>query len=244
MPLLFWSGGLDSTTLAFDIAKHPWRYGIEIGKGSPSLVLVTYGVDKKKRTGMRKLWDTLPNVKEPGWLGLEWTEIAVPFPKEEVVRRTWSTAHPLATGVDAEHMPFTPGLHLFLASYAVNRLRQEADQLRGHEKAQAFFGFQYNAPEWDRFDSGELPDNDTSPDFIAALNAVVEASGESVVFKAPFLDKRMTKPMIGQMAAEIGVPVSATSSCIYGWNEDCGTCPQCMLKGSAMVAFAKVVESQ
>ncbi len=244
MPLLFWSGGLDSTTLAFDIAKHPWRYGVTGGESRTELKLLTYGVDKKKRAGMRTLWSALPGVKEPGLLGLKWTEIAIPFPKEALVKRVWSSAHPLATGVDAEHMPFTPGLHLFLASYAVNMLREEADQLRGHEKAQAFFGFQYNAPEWDRFDSGELPDNDTSPDFIAALNEVVAASGENVVFKAPFLDKRMTKPMIGQMAAEVGVPINLTSSCIYGWMEGCGSCPQCMLKNSAAVAYAEVVKTQ
>lgn len=241
MPLLFWSGGLDSTTLAFDIVKHPWRYGITNGKEQPPLLLVTYGVDKKKRAGMKLLWDQLSGKTK---LSLEWTEITVPFPKETLVKRAWSTAHPLVTGVDAEHMPFTPGLHLYLASYAVNRLSEEANQLRGHEKAQVFFGFQYNAPEWDAFDSGELPDNDTSPDFVSTLNDAVEAGGANVVFKAPFLDKRMTKPMIGQMAAEIGVPIELTSSCIYGWKERCGSCPQCMLLGTAAIAFFKVAGEQ
>ena len=56
--LLFFSGGLDSTVLAYDILTCPERYGISL-EGQPTMTLLTAAFSPEERTQKRKNLKTL-----------------------------------------------------------------------------------------------------------------------------------------------------------------------------------------
>jgi 7-cyano-7-deazaguanine synthase in queuosine biosynthesis len=114
-----------------------------------------------------------------------------------------------------------------------------ADSMPSNEftPEQALFGFQDDGPLWERQDAGELEPTDASPEFMSTLNELVEASGGTIWFRAPFLDLRLNKLMVFKLALDVGVPLEATSSCIQGWMSKCGVCPQCMTRAAAARAL-------
>lgn len=222
MALVCFSGGLDSAVLAFDVAQHPYRYGV----GSNEILhLLTIGTRKKKK--LQPLVDCLR-----GYAQLEVQHHLHDCPLIEQDRSaipeggTQVASIPLAIDYrpDFDAMPHTPGLHMWLASVATNILAFDPDPLHGPR--QAFFGFQFDGVTWNRYDKGELLPNDASPAFVDALNALVATAGDEVRFSAPFMDARMDKTMIAKLALDLGVPLQWTDSCIDG--KACGVCVQCM----------------
>lgn len=136
--------------------------------------------------------------------------------------------------------PYTPGLHLWLASIAVNDLFWRRRRgLPHHNPPQAFFGFKYEGAVWDAHERGGVPKNDTSPEFIDALNKLMEVSVESprVLFRAPFLDQRLDRFHTVALCYQFGIPVELTSSCTNGWKRDCGHCSQCAIRNQAILAY-------
>ena len=228
MPLVFFSGGIDSTVLAYDIATRPWRYGVD---DDEELILFSYG-SKKKTAQLKPLVSHLQQCRQTR---LEVLARVEPVPLEPYeppgAPPHWQTLDPLTTKYRPEYMPFTPGLHVWLASWAFNLLGYEH---RPPNPPSAFFGFQFNGPAWIAHDQGTMPKNDTTQAFVDSLNRTSSASGASVVFRAPFLENRMSKDQIVKLGAEVGAPLPLTSSCVQGWKKDCGVCPQCLYRQPMM----------
>lgn len=222
--LVFFSGGLDSVVLTYDVAKHPWRYGIE-DEQDKTLILFSYGEPAKKRH-LAPLVNEVLKVSKWG----EVQHVVAQCPLNEAPRQkasSWQTLDPMVSGYRMDMMPHSPGLHLWLASFAVNLLTFAGAR---EQEEVALFGFQYNGPAWEKHYDGELPPNDTSPEFIESMNKLMFETGEPVQFRAPFLEWRLTKPLIVKMGREIGAPMKMSSSCREGWQKNCGVCGQCMLR--------------
>lgn len=224
MALVFFSGGIDSTTLAFDVARHPYRYGVT---GDEELHLVTMGEGKKRK--LRKLTAALEKVSA---LPVRHHAFDCPLPSVALKPLPKGGAQilhaPLSSGYapDNESLPHTPGMITWLAMMGVGVLSQTPEHPWGPRKA--FFGFFFDGPVWRQWDEGEYNANDTSPEYLATLNELCSDSADDVEFRAPFFDARMDKVMIVQLAQEIGVPLLETSSCSDGWKVDCGRCGQCI----------------
>lgn len=230
MPLVFFSGGIDSVALAWDVATHPYRYGVADVESS-HLILLSYtesGQRAKKTKNLRPLLSALERVSK---LPIEHRveECTIPeYVPLDIVRGGMSALDPLSAQYtpDIAAMPFCAGQIMWAASYAINFLR-ELEQPFSPELA--LFGFQYDGPSWKQHDEGRLRKNDVSPEFVAGLNAIAKATGEThVSFRAPFLENRMDRTQVVQLAMEVGVPLHLTSSCIAGWKKNCGVCAQCM----------------
>lgn len=145
----------------------------------------------------------------------------------------------------AETLHYTAGLHMFLASVAVNILhRHYPGYVPHHNRPKAFWGFQFEGPAWEAMDRGEGAPSDTTPDFVRKLNALVDTFGHrssaSPVFCAPFLDNRMDRYQTLVLANRLGVPIELTSSCTTGWKAECGHCRQCVTRNQALSAYAAV----
>lgn len=73
---------------------------------------------------------------------------------------------------------------------------------------------------------------DCRPEFIAAMNRAVAASGTSVFINAPFLET--TKKEIVQRGRALNIDFSQTYSCYVGQREPCGECLACKLRAEAL----------
>ena len=67
---------------------------------------------------------------------------------------------------------------------------------------------------------------DCSADFVKSLNDVTAVCGGRVQIYAPFIN--WGKDKVYQKAQVLGVPIAATWSCYEGANEPCGICPACL----------------
>jgi 7-cyano-7-deazaguanine synthase len=228
MALLFFSGGIDSSTLAFDIAQHPWRYGV---RGSEKLFLLT-STPGDVRTKKRQLQPLVAALGEKSTLDIDHQLVSCPLAsevQEDVAvggMQILNSVQCADYDPDQAALPYSPGLTLWLASMAVSVLMEEKEPPWGYK--QAFFGFMGDGSYWKALEEGEIRSHDTSPDFLGKLNVAVEASGEPVLFRAPYFDGRLDKAMIVRLGLEVGVPFGLTSSCILGWGKNCGLCNQCI----------------
>jgi len=243
--LVFFSGGLDSTVLAWDIATSPERYGIykENLCGSDRLIMLAY-VTADPAVVLRRLHPALAAIRKASGVNVDLVLAEIPREwrsfKNVNSGHVFSSLNPLASQMseDLLQMPFTPGVHSWLISYAINLLHQNKSS--NHLGPQAFFGFQWESEVWHKFDSGELVHNDTSLEYIDSLNSLSELSGSPVLFQAPFLENRMNKEMIVRHGKRLGVPFEHTSSCLRGWMKNCGRCNQCMLRYAALRSLEDV----
>ena len=237
---VFFSGGLDSAVLAWDLVMFPERYGIYkeslCGDGELLLLAYTFGLATDVYHRLNPLLAELEkaavdiNVRlMPVRVPDGWTSF-----KNSNSGHVFSSLSPLASQLpeDLQETPFTPGIHTWLASYAINELDQSMSS--PFHGPQAFFGFQWESHVWQEYDAGNIIHNDTSLDFIDSLNEMSRVSRSPVVFQAPFLENRMNKEMIVRHGHKLGVPFQYTSSCIRGWMKDCGKCNQCMLRHAAL----------
>ena len=224
--LLFYSGGIDSTVLATNIAKHPHEFGITAG-GSLALVKMVKPGGSSQVKGFRD------------WLRAQDTAMDVYFQTatcnlldaqpDDVPEGGHQTQYPLLSGYapDRDSAPYTPALHLWLAGYGANLLARQPLPAYGPRKA--FWGFQEDGPYWTAKDAGKVPPNDASEDWVKALNALMDQAPTKVRFYAPFLERRMDRSHIVDLGESLGVPWELTSSCMYGWNpQGCGVCHQCV----------------
>lgn len=226
MPLVFFSGGIDSTTLAWDVARFPERYGVRASKNA-DLVLFSYTHDvEETKRNLLPLVDRLQS--ESQLYVIHRVEECPLYPFDNDKPPKDMPEHPLLSDrpQDINSMPYTNGLHMWLASWAANLLYNCPESKQPNEE-QAFFGFQYDTEEWAVYDSGKMRHNDTSPEFVAALNDAALYGFMRVTFRAPWMENRMNREMIVRHAKRIGVPLDMTSSCIRGWKADCGRCCQC-----------------
>jgi 7-cyano-7-deazaguanine synthase in queuosine biosynthesis len=121
----------------------------------------------------------------------------------------------------------------WMVAFATNRLALDPGIDSG--PSLAFVAHQWNGPVWEAIDRGEMDGFDSTPRFWELANQLVQASGEKVLFRCPFLYNRMNRSDIVELAVEIGVPLLETSSCILGWGKDCQKCHSCMLRRAAFV---------
>ncbi len=249
MPILLFSGGIDSTTLAFDIAKNPHRYGIAgggslLGAEWPTLLLVTHGTGEGK-FGEDIAW-LVSILKQSGVkldIAHEWVNssgVLRPYPPSRMPAHGHSSLHPYASGYKSDilSLPYTSGLHTWLAAVCTNWVDTYDGILGSSEfsNPKVFFGFQWDGPIWEVYDDGRNTPTDTTPQFIDALNVLSKAAGgpTPVEFCAPFLHNRMDRRMIVELARDLEVPLHATSSCAHGWGVNCGKCHQCLIRYAAL----------
>lgn len=232
--LLVASGGIDSTVLAYVLARHEALRG---------LVLIDYGQSTRveQRDHVRFHAERL---------GVPWWPIVAPWPAE----LRYSTSNPDG---EAKYIfeegafvgapppmqdPYAP-LSMSAEEYD-SYLKDDFGFLEGRNTAFLLFaaakaaslgletvytGFQFDAPEWAAGPEG--PGGcDTSPRFVRAFNALAQAGGFSrpVRVCAPFLDWRWTKPWIVQVGRLLGAPLDRTISCEF--NPVCGGCRQCLVR--------------
>lgn len=226
MPVLFFSGGIDSTTLAYDIAKHPYRYGV-FPEGAILYLVNVY----KSSLGEDDLLSLARDIDEVGELDVVLKRIKDPLRgsvREKVPKGGMQVLNPAVHRYfpDVLSMPYTPGWMMWMAGIGLNLVAEEVSQV--YNPSQVFFAHQFNGPEWEAVDNEELGKFDSSLEMYELLNALAKQSGENVRYRVPFLENRMDKGMIVQLAIELGVPLHRTSSCIEGWMKNCGQCCQCL----------------
>ena len=253
--LLFFSGGLDSTVLGWDILTCPARYGISL-EGRPILTLLTAAFSpeerRTKRKNLRGLVEAMRGINPR--VEVEHRIVVVPSylisydRKLDVVEGSveiHTAARPNGSSVSLtrQYMSshYTPGLHLFLATVAINLLHRDVDGLSPHHNPpQAFWGFKFEGPVWEAIEAGQGARSDTTREFVDATNNLADTLGHSPtpVFRAPLLENRMDRYQTVVLAKQLGVPIEMTSSCINGWMANCGHCRQCMVRNQALAAYS------
>ena len=237
--LVFLSGGIDSTVLAATIAQHPYQHGVK-PEGPLHLFTAVEGssvAKKRKELGPLVRWlKSLATAWDEVTWTIEETEL-IPSPQYEMPAGGHHP-YPLLTGYapDRDSSPHSMGLHMWMASKAVNILGQEAVPPYGPRKA--YWGFQEDGPYWGRRDDGYgSRSNDASPEWVAALNALMGATEVRVRFEAPYLHSMVDKEQIVSIGQALQVPWEMTSSCMYGWSPyGCGICHQCVRRGQVFAS--------
>lgn len=252
--LLFFSGGLDSTVLGYDILTCPERYGIAL-EGQPVMVLLTAAFSpeerRQKRRNLKPLVEKMrglnPRVEVehkivliPSYMGSYERKLTVvegSVDPHTAARPNNSTVSILRQGMNSH---YTPGLHMFLGSVAINLFHRDVSGfLPSHNRPQAFWGFKFEGPVWESMDRGEGSKSDTTWEFVDSMNTVADSLGHSPtpIFRAPLLENRMDRYQTIVLAKKLGVPIEMTSSCINGWMAQCGHCRQCMIRNQALAAY-------
>ena len=228
MPVLFFSGGIDSTVLAYDLGVRPYAYGIDYEY--EDLVLVTYGKSGAKR--VKRLADSVSAVTRGNVVIHSFNNPLTSYDQAMVPAAGHATMVPSVGPYtwDRRSMPYTPGVMTWLASLAFNIVY---DWELPTGRPQVFFGFQYELQAWAAHDRAEMPANDTSPQYIDALNNLSAAAGEPARFRAPFLENRMTRFQIVQLGLQLRAPLQDTHSCLMLTDTHCGRCCQCIKRDLA-----------
>lgn len=253
MAVVLFSGGLDSTTISYDVGKNPFRYGLSRETGWELILLTGVFSPEERAKKEADLSDLVAEIEGVSLLPVRHEFLEVPdvfgsfAPEIPVLRGSVNLNSPMeqkggsSSQRALQSYPYTPGLHLLYASAAVNLLLRA--RTPHHTRPVVLCGFKYEGFGWDLHDSGRLANSDTSPVFIEKLNQLVEVSVEGVLaprFRAPFLESRMDRYAVLEMAYSLGVPVEKTSSCIQGWMQNCGHCIQCVVRNQAMAAYKAV----
>lgn len=228
MPVVFFSGGIDSSVLAYDIAKRPFAYGVDFAH--EDLVFVTYGEDGRKRAN--RFAHTLTRDTQVA-ASVRWFESPLESYRPAMVPAAGHGTLVPSVGPytwDRRSMPYTAGLMTWLASLAFNIVYGWE---LPHGKPQVYFGFQYEPQAWAAYDQRGLAANDTSPAYVEALNRLSRAAGEPAHFRAPFLDNRMSRYQIVELGQALKVPLRATHSCVMLPDAHCGRCCQCIKRDLA-----------
>jgi 7-cyano-7-deazaguanine synthase in queuosine biosynthesis len=246
--VVLFSGGLDSTTVAWDVVSNPFRYGLNQEDNEPvHLLTAAFSPEEveKKATDLYPLIREIRAIDEdrtishhvvevPAIMESYTPDIQVPMSAMRILGPGERGSQLSSDRRKSLSLVFTPGLHLYLMSVAENLL--SVPRLPFHGKQSILAGFQYEPETWDLHDAGRLDDSDTSPEWVAAVNKVLSMSPASVVFRAPFLEQRMTKLDILDLAMHVGVPVEETSSCLTGWKKACGYCGACIARSRTEAA--------
>lgn len=237
MPCVFFSGGIDSVVLAYDVALHPHRYGVD--PSYTSLFLIHVGNPSRGSRQRRDLERLAASIQKRSNLavvlkfkpdGLQCFEGSreVPAGGPESLSPILSRSQK-----DLAVISYTPGWSLWMAAVAMNELSQFPHQTGAANPEQGFIGHQWNAPVWRAIDEGQRLPYDCLPEFFEHANRAMKACNERVILRTPFLENRMDRLMIVQLGVDLGVPFELTSSCSMGWGKDCGLCSQCILRHAA-----------
>lgn len=99
-----------------------------------------------------------------------------------------------------------------------------------------YIGFQMDAPSWEVLGAYGDSGSDASPAYMRAFNELSWAGAFSRPFQlaAPFIDLRCTKQDIVGLGRSLGVDYSKTTSCEF-W-PPCGKCAQCTIRAGVLGA--------
>lgn len=232
MTILCFSGGIDSTTLAFDLAKHPYRYGISVTNDTKLILMNACSVGTKDKKGLYTLAKAIKGIArydvELCFIEDTLTHAdmkKVPIGGVQTLNQTVYRYEP-----DIATIPYTPGWMAWMAAVAMNKCFYCTDQV--YNPQQVFFAHQMNGPCWEAADSNTYGNFDSTLEFYENLNIQAKLCSERVKYRVPFMENRMDKAMIVQLALELQVPLEKTSSCIAGWMKNCGCCVQCLTRYS------------
>ena len=234
VPVLLYSGGLDSFVLGCDMCRNPFRYGID----SPPILFHFTARDPVHqhctRLVMEKQSPFLQKVAvENHTLFKEFSvprPIVVPFddfiftgdpnvPQPEVVAWNRESAQ---NGV-------TPSRNLIFLSICSNWAASVGSN-------QIFAAFMMTPARWGRWDQDD-PDerSDDNPAFVEAFNQMGEVGGifPNMTLETPFLEYRQTKSDIIRLGRSLGVPFDLTYSCVWQAPVPCEQCAACLVRGAA-----------
>lgn len=243
MAIIIYSGGMDSTVLAYDIIQRPYAYGLTPAKDEYLRLVTFHKLDERPLKNLSPILASLS--KEAAyseWAGVDVTPAHCPlleFASKPMPEGGHATHSPLLSkfGPDRSSLSVAPGLHQWIASIALN-VAAVKDPIPANGPRSIFFGFQADAPFWEQWD--EAPKklrHDASPAFVDSLNKLVSTTPIYVKFRAPFLENRMDKLHVVKLGLRNGVPFSRTSSCVTSWNpKGCGLCYQCVVRAKALTA--------
>lgn len=241
--LIFLSGGVDSAVLAMALAAQPSIYGQHTqGRTLHLLSYTRPEMVAKHRKSLSPLVKAIRDTsKASGWGSVKLTVEPCPLkasPDEDIPVGGHQTEYPLLSGYgpDRDSAPYTTGLHLWLASVALNLLAHEP--LPPYGPREAFWGFQEDGPYWAAKEAGKAPSNDASEGWVASLNAMMGQTPTRTRFRAPFLENKLDRPQVVDLGLQLGTPFEHTSSCMYGWAPSgCGICHQCVRRARVFTSF-------
>jgi len=226
---LLLSGGFDSLTLAADLIKNPHRYGVT---GVPSLIHFT------ANDPIHQHCTSLVRSRQIPWLS-ELAGCDVPHHIIDVspVMQSIDPKSPrdLYVTLDdtAPENSHDVGRQVLFVSLAFNRMSMEG-------RHRLFAAFQMQPGRWANFDDYDDLGDDT-PTFVEAINELGRVGGFTPEhwMIAPFLDARLSKADIINIARDLGVPGDASYSCVFSAPEPCNACNACYIynKGCADAGY-------
>lgn len=238
MPVIYWSGGLDSTVLLYDLALHPYRYGHTDDEPLEVLVIAS-DTTHKERITTPILGDLRERVKWRQDHGYSALSPNLSFVDDGLFCR--KSAPPMKGGVQSTQpglthfMPdvllasFTYGWTIWQGVFGMNWILEKdpIDETSEWRRRKIYLGHQQDRPWWQQYDRNELPyTSDLSPEYVRKVNVLLDVEG--VEMACPFMDTRMAKVDIVQMGIEVGVPLEKTYSCMRGGPVECGVCSSCL----------------
>jgi hypothetical protein len=234
MPILFFSGGIDSTTLAFDLAKHPYRYGVSVTDDTRlTLMHASRNLFTESTPKHKGLYELHSAIEAVATYAVELIFVEDPLVSAERKKPPSGGIQTLNPSLyryspDLAAIPYTPGWMAWMAAIASNSCFERTDQV--YNPQQVFFAHQMNGPCWEAYDSGTYGNFDSTLEFYENLNTQAKLCSENVKYRVPFMENRMDKAMVVQLALELEVPLEKTSSCVEGWMKNCGQCVQCLAR--------------
>lgn len=222
MPVMLYSGGLDSLVLATDLLKNPFRYGIN----EPLHLLHFTAPDKVHQWCTKLLMEKqLPWLRECGDLG----EVRTVDYSSFIFTRDARHPQPkdyVRLGFGQEDYGITPSRNLIFLGIAFNL----AAALRCEE---VIVGFLLTPRRWRILDGLEysacVPQDDDDPRFVEAIRGLRDLGGilPEQRLMTPFLDRRTSKGGVIKLGRSLGCPMHLTHSCTWSAPKPCGKCAIC-----------------
>lgn len=224
--VLMVSGGIDSTTLMYAMAKNKClvaAFFVDYGQASAEEQLRLLTIHTKQ-LHVPLMVQKIPWPEYARGKGYIFKKGEYPEPLKD----PYEVLEKDAEGTERyfeEQWDFLQGRNIaFLAYGAAYALSMGCNSL--------YTAFQFDEPEWASMDKEDDYSAwvDTSPWFVKAFNQLGLCGGftKRLTVKAPFLDSRMFKQDIVDLGRSLGVPLQATYSCEF--YPPCGSCHQCKIR--------------
>jgi len=243
MPVIMAGGGVDSTTLLFDVAKHPRKYGVN-PKEKVIAITTDYGQSNARvciagtkaciasdPEVARKVNYIVQKVQLPGQgdKGMMLKGYVPPMPSEDILKGRWNF------GLD-ESFTDKSWKEFLECDWVDGRMVASLFYATVHATAngfkQIFSGSQFDKCEQAWLDPKENVSLYTDQgeafhhQFADCMNSGGVREDRKIKIRTPFHEWSMDKESIARLAIKLSVPTEKTYSCYY--LPACGYCPQCL----------------
>jgi 7-cyano-7-deazaguanine synthase in queuosine biosynthesis len=223
-PVVLYSGGLDSLTLAAAIIDNPEGFGYRRGT-VPTLVHFT-ATDKHHRHVTRKITSKqLPYLEK---LANKKIDFRI-FDIAKCGLQVFDAKKPRARAVRMDHTAKYNGhdtgrqvLFLTLAFSIASSLSSD----------EVYAAFQMDSWRWETIAKDPNEDvSDDAPKFVKAFNNLIQAGGflPSQRLVTPFLDHKLSKRDIILLGYYLGVTHADAYWCVFSAPKPCGKCCSCLI---------------